>query len=65
MAERTFYVVVDYTGPDNVPHTRGESVVFAEGDRLPNELKQRGVLSLTPVRREPGSQARTRKEGSE
>jgi hypothetical protein len=65
MADRTFYVVVDYTGPDGIPHTRGESVAFTEGDKFPNELKQRGVLSMTPVRREPGSQARIRKDEGE
>jgi len=62
MAERTFYVVVDYKGPDGVEHQRGESVTFAEGDTLPSELRQRGVLSLTPVRREVSGR---RKEGAE
>lgn len=65
MAERTLYVVVDYKGPDGVDHTRGESVTFAEGDRLPSELLQRGVLSTKPVRREPGSADARSKDGSE
>lgn len=64
MAERTFYVVVDYTGPDGVEHKRGESVTFAEGDKFPNELKMRGVLSVKPVRREPQARS-SRKGGSE
>lgn len=63
MAERTFYVIVDFTGADGVEHKRGESVTFAEGDRLGNELRQRGVLSLKPVRRD--AQPRTsRKDDS-
>lgn len=65
MAERTLYVVVDYMGPDGVSHTRGESVTFDEGDRLANELKQRGVLSLKPVRRDSQARTSARKDGSE
>lgn len=61
MAERTLYVIVDYTGPDGAEHKRGESVVFTGEDKTPVELMRRGILSLTPVRREP--QARTSRKG--
>jgi hypothetical protein len=62
-AERTLYVLVDYTDNQKVVHAVGESVKFAKDDREANELLRRGVLSPKPVRRSAGGSPGRSKKG--